>query len=424
MLLPTTFFSLSTGQRQAVFYALMLIGTGASLPYMPLWFAARGMTGAQIGLILALPLLLRAVTGPIIGVWADRFALYRTPLILMAAAGSALYALLLPAALFTEARLVLFAVVWTVSFTFMTSLGALADAMTMELARREGFDYSVPRAVGSAAFIAANIAVGYILKWLGVDTVLIWMIAVGALTAWTARFVLPPVPRLETAALPEAGWVRLRRLAASHDFLWLMIALGCIQAAHAFYYGFSSLIWKRQGLGGDMIGYLWAMGVVAEVLMLAFGLRMRRRFGVWNLLIGSGVLSVVRWGAMALLPPVWMLWPLQMLHAASFAACYLAGLELTRRFAPAGYESLAQSVSAAYVVGVMMGLATLASGPIYDVLGPRGYGVMAGFAAAGLCVSVWLYLRRGQEGEGGDSTQDPSPSLRALAAMALARPRT
>lgn len=405
MPLPTTLFNLSTQWRQAIFYGFLLIGTGASLPYMPLWFASKGMSGAQIGLILAIPLLLRAVSGPVIGVWADTFKLYRTPMIFMAAAGGGLYALLALWPLFNDNRFLLFVIVWVLGFTCTTSMTPQTDAMTMELSRRQGFDYSRARAVGSVCFIGTNIAVGYLLKLFGVDLILIWIIMAASLTALVARFILPAAPRIET--IPDtstneptiSGWERVKVLARDSNFIWLMIALGCIQAAHAFYYGFSSLIWKGEGYDGLSIGYLWATGVSTEVLMLAFGLRMRRRFGAWNLLLLSGGFSVLRWAVMAFSPPLWMLWPLQMLHALSFAACYLAGLELTRKFAPSGYENLAQTISAAYVMGVMMGLATLAAGPVYDVLGAGGYGVMAFMAAAGFAVALWLYRKHIRQGE-------------------------
>jgi len=403
MPLPTTLFNLPTQWRQAIFYGFLLIGTGASLPYMPLWFASKGMSGAQIGLILAIPLLLRAVSGPVIGVWADRFRLYRTPMIFMAATGGSLYALLALWPLFDSNRFLMFVIVWLTGFSCTTSMTPQTDAMTMELSRREGFDYSRSRAVGSVCFIVTNISVGFLLKIFGVDLILIWVVMAASLTALAARFILPAAPRLEVVAETQAsetqaseisGWARVRVLARNADFIWLMIALGCIQAAHAFYYGFSSLIWKGEGHDGLSIGYLWATGVSTEVLMLAFGLRLRRRFGAWNLLLAAGGFSVLRWAVMAFSPPLWLLWPLQMLHALSFAACYLAGLELTRAFAPEGYANLAQTISAAYVMGVMMGLATLAAGPVYDVLGAGGYGVMAGMAATGFCVSVWLYRRR------------------------------
>ena len=80
--------------RLGLVYAAMFIGTGASSPYMPVWFTDRGLSGAQIGLLLSAPMLARALTGPLIAVWADSFRLRRTPLIIMGWAAAAALGLL------------------------------------------------------------------------------------------------------------------------------------------------------------------------------------------------------------------------------------------------------------------------------------------------------------------------------------------
>ena len=69
--------------RLGLFYAALFVGTGASSPYIPVWFASRGLSGAEIGLILSAPMFARAVTAPAIAMWVDSFHLRRTPLILM-----------------------------------------------------------------------------------------------------------------------------------------------------------------------------------------------------------------------------------------------------------------------------------------------------------------------------------------------------
>src|SRR3569623_1169438 len=72
-----------TPLRMGLYYAGIFIGTGASLPYMPVWFRDHGLSGAQIGMVLAAPMLGRVITGPALAVWADGFGLRRTPLMLL-----------------------------------------------------------------------------------------------------------------------------------------------------------------------------------------------------------------------------------------------------------------------------------------------------------------------------------------------------
>src|SRR6478609_8531253 len=80
--------------RLGLVYGAIFIGTGVSSPYLPVWFADRGLSGAQIGLILSLPMLARAFTAPLLAVWADSLKLRRTALFVLALAVTGLYALM------------------------------------------------------------------------------------------------------------------------------------------------------------------------------------------------------------------------------------------------------------------------------------------------------------------------------------------
>src|SRR6185369_3632729 len=143
---------MSTPVRLGLFYGAIFIGTGASSPYFPVWFADRGMSGAQIGLILSLPMLARAFTAPLLAVWADSFRLRRTALILMSVAVTALFALMAVPLGFAW-----WAVVWFAASSMYSTLSALADVITLRRAKADGFNFGWPRGIGSAAFIVGNI---------------------------------------------------------------------------------------------------------------------------------------------------------------------------------------------------------------------------------------------------------------------------
>lgn len=392
----TTLFPLTTLRRQAIFYALAYAGTGASLPFMPLWLKTHGMTAGQIGLILAAPLMLRALTGPASGLWADSFRLYRTPLIGLACGGALFFALMTAGGVFTALRFPLYLILYTLAFSCMTSIAPLNDSMTMQLSRLENFAYAIPRAIGSSSFIVTNIVLGLLLLTAPTNLILIWLVMFAILTALGGRYLLAGLERPGHSPLGAAGsgFSRLKVLMRDEGFLWLMIAVGCMQASHSFYYAFSTLIWKERGLSSSTCGYLWATGVVAEVAFMWLGEGVRRKLGPWRMLVIAGIFALARWGVMAFSPPLWGLYPLQCLHALSFAATYLAGLELVQRLSPKGYESLGQTVNAAYANGVMMGIGTVASGGIYTAFAAKGYGVMACVAGLGLGCAVWLYTQR------------------------------
>ena len=101
---------------------------------------------------------------------------------------------------------------------------------------------------------------------------------------------------------------------------------------------------------------------------------------------------MIRWTALAFSPPLWMLWPLQALHALTFAATYLAGVQIIEKLAPPGGHTAAQTLNSVMAAGILIGLATLAAGPLYDRVGVLGYLAMTGLAAIGLLLQ-WR-LRR------------------------------
>lgn len=372
---------MNPSRRMAFQYVLLFGANGVSLPFAGLWFQAQGLSGAQIGTLLAAPMLARLVTGPAMALWADGFRLRRTPIAILA---------LIAAAGYGAAGLVegfaLWAVLWFVAATAAGAMIPLTDVMTLRLARRGGFAFAFPRGCGSAAFVGANILMGAVLVRAPVDAVILWIVAGGLGAAVVAGWFLPPEPVGD--GLLVSGRERFRglgRLAADPVFMTAIFAVGAVQATHAFYYGFSAIAWKAQGIAENLTGLLWAFSVVVEIGFMWWiePWRRRRGIGPWALLtLGAGA-AVLRWTALALAPPLWLLWPLQALHALTFAATFLAGLEIVERLSPPESQTAAQTLSSMLSVGVLIGVATLAAGPLYDRWGVGGYLTMAALAAAG-----------------------------------------
>jgi len=374
--------------RLGLFYSAIFVGTGASSPYMPVWFAHHGLSGAQIGLILSLPMLARAFTAPLLAVWADSFRLRRTALIFMSLGVAAAYALMALPLGFAG-----WTVVWFAASSAFSTLSPLTDVIVLNRASRDDFNYGWPRGIGSVAFIVANVAMGAILTRGSPELVLVWITAAVALTALGARFLLPPDPVHEEGAGVAAAdrFAGLGDLLRDPNFMTAAVAAGLIQSAHAFYYSFSTLAWKQQGVPESMTGVLWGVGVAVEVAFLWFLEPWRRRVGPRNLLVLGGIAAIVRWTALAFSPPLWLVFPLQTLHVLSYAATFLASLQLVERLSTPRTASAAQAINSALSGGVLAGLATMASGPLFDRFGAQGYLLMSAMCAAGLIGAFRLY---------------------------------
>ncbi len=373
-----------------LFYAALFVGGGASLPFMPVWFKAQGLSGAQIGVILAAPSFARTLAAPALALWADGFRLRRTPMVWLGGGAALAFA----AVGFLHGFWG-WLIAWLVGSTLLGMLSPLADVIALRRSRREGFAYGLPRGIGSAGYVFGNVVMGAVMLRAPVVSVLVWTVAAAALAGLGARLLLPREPVHETGEVTARADLAkgLGGLLRDPTFMLAVGSIGLIQASHGFYYGFSTLLWRRQGVPENLIGMLWGFGVGAEVLFMWFLEPWRRRVGPARLLVIGGTAAVVRWAALALSPPPALLFGIQALHALTYAATFFASLRLIERLSPPQSASAAQTLNSVFSGGLMMGLVTLASGPMFDAWGFSGYFAMSAIAGMGLVGAVILALR-------------------------------
>ncbi len=367
--------------RLAVFYAALFMALGIQLPFIPVWLAARGLDAGEIGLVLAVPMIVRIVAIPLATRIADRHGAVRGTLAVAAAVAVAGYAL---AGLVSGATAILLALAF--ASLFYTPLMPLADAYALRGLALRGRSYGPVRLWGSAAFIVGSFGGGLVLEWLAPGN-LIWLLVAAMLPAAVAAGTLAPMST--SAVASPARKASAAYLLRSPAFLLVALSASLIQASHAVYYGFASLDWQTDGLDSTAIGALWALGVVAEIVLFAVSGRLP--LGPVALLALGGAGAFVRWGAMAFDPaPIWL--PLlQCLHALSFGATHLGAVGFMVRAAPAEIGATAQgylAVAQGLVMAGAMGLAGL----LYARDGNLAYAAMALMGAAGT-LSAFAALR-------------------------------
>jgi PPP family 3-phenylpropionic acid transporter len=356
----------------AAFYAALFVALGVQLPFLPVWLAAKGLDAREIGIVLAIPMVVRVFAIPVAARAADRRDALRAAIVITATAAIAGYA----AVGLAEGALAIMAA-FAFASALYTPMMPLADAYAFRGLSRHGRAYGPVRLWGSAAFIAGSFAAGVLLDVIAARD-LIWLIVAAMVLTTAAAGALAPLSPRGPGAL--AASPPAERLWRDPMFVAVAAAAGLIQASHAIYYGFSALEWQAAGLGGVTIGALWSLGVLAEIVLFAVSGRLP--IGPTALLmIGAGG-AVVRWSAMALDPPLALLPLLQCLHALSFGATHLGALGFIARAAPAAFGASAQGYLAV-AQGLVMAGAMGLSGVLYARFGDLAYWAMAIAAGAG-----------------------------------------
>jgi PPP family 3-phenylpropionic acid transporter len=281
------------------------------------------------------------------------------------------------------------AILYALATTAFMLLFVLSDVYALRGLAPHRRAYGPVRLWGSAAFIVANLAAGYLLDIIAARH-LIWLVVAAVAFCLAAAFLLAPLEVPKPAGQPHAA--SAHSLWRDPSFVAVAAAASLIQGSHALFYSFSTIDWQAAGYGGGTIGMLWALGVLAEIVLFALSSRLPAAFSPTVLILIGGAGALVRWIGMALDPPGALLPLLQCLHGLSFGATHLGTLGFIARAAPAGLAATAQG-SVAVASGVAMAASTGLSGLLYARFGGAAYGAMALIAAVGVVVAVAAHRR-------------------------------
>jgi PPP family 3-phenylpropionic acid transporter len=175
-------------------------------------------------------------------------------------------------------------------------------------------------------------------------------------------------------------------------YLLFLITAALTQASHAVYYGFGTLNWQQEGLSSSFIGLLWAVGVLAEILLFAFSGRVVRWIKAEPLLMIGAASGVVRWFALALTHDPLLLMAFQCLHAATFGATHLAAMHLISEQVAPRLQARGQALYSSVAMGLIPGVALLGAGPLFEQAGGQAYFATAAISV-GACVVAFRLLR-------------------------------
>jgi MFS transporter, PPP family, 3-phenylpropionic acid transporter len=372
--------------KLGLFYAAYFFFGGVQLPFFPLWLQARGLDASTIGMVIAVPTLMRIVATPLITHAADRHRALKATL----AIGSVVGLLGMTVVGLVDGPIAILAA-FCLAMVALSPMLSLSDAYALSGLGARGRSYGPVRLWGSVAFIAGNVGAGFVLEAIAPGH-LIWLIVFALMLVVAAASALEPVEvgsSPVTAAPPiQSPKILLRNPA----FLAIVLASSMIQSSHALYYGFSTMDWRAGGLDGTVIGMLWGLGVAAEIVLFAFSGRLPKSLRPTTLLAIGGLGAIVRWTAMAFDPPTALLPALQILHAASFGAAHLGMMGFLARAVPRELTATAQGVSATWS-GIISASATFASGFVYAASSSLAYLLMAAMALVGLISALYAGRR-------------------------------
>ncbi|MBR9875074.1 MAG: 3-phenylpropionate MFS transporter [Vibrionaceae bacterium] len=347
---------------------------GVYLPFWSLWFKEQGVSSTDIGLLVGLGLATRCVANLVI---TPR--IHKVERLMPTLRWLSLAALIFVGFhFFTGGNFWLMALA-TVLFNLCCGpVVPLSDAMANYYARLNMLDYGRTRLWGSVAFIGGSTVVGYLVAGFGSDMILYTAMAGVLLSLLFAMRNTNPMP--VTLSEQHAERPKLSALLTDKPVLKFLVLVSLIQGSHAAYYGFSAIHWKAAGHSEDVIGYLWSLGVAAEVAVFALSKRIFAGQSLRTLFVIAACGVMMRWGITAGTTSIFALVVVQLLHGVTFAAAHIAAIQYIQNSEENKMVAL-QALYNAIPLGAFIALMTVLSGWAYEHWGAL---VFWGMAAMGL----------------------------------------
>lgn len=372
------------GFRLSLFNAVLFIGSGIQLPFLPLWLKDKGLPDQEAALIVGLMMAVR-IAGIPFGTFIADVMQRRRAVIIACASGAALSYLMLH---FMEGFWPIL-VAGMLAAALMAPVVPLTEVLAVEGSHRHGLDYGRIRLWASLSFLTGSVAAGALLEVIPVALVILLIAGAQGLGALVS-LMLPHDGAVRPARHEPPRLAALLAVTGSVSFLVFLLAAGLGQASHGFLYAFGSVYFTGLGYSTFTIGQLWAAGVLVEVLMFAFSNRFYRAFGSVRLIMLGTALAALRWTATGLEPPLALLFAVQALHAASFGFTHLGTMHFIRERVPENMRNTAQGIYSMLSSGLLLSSTMWASGFLYGWLGGAAWFVMAAIAALGCGLAVLL----------------------------------
>jgi len=375
--------------RLSSFYLFHFGALGALIPYLGLYLKSLGYGPAAIGALMALLMTTKIVAPNVWGWLADRRG-ERLPIVraatLLAMAG---FAGVLAGDAFWWLALVLvvFGFFWNASLPQF-------EAITLTHLDTRAHRYTRVRVWGSVGFVVAVLALGRLLDAHGAG--LLPYVALGLLAGiWVSSLLVDERRGQGGAAAAEP----LRRVLVKPGVLALLGACFLMQASHGPYYAFYSIYLEDHAYTRTAIGQLWALGVVAEVVLFLVMHRLLERYRLRALFLACFALTSLRWVVLALfVQSVSMVVVAQLLHAASFGIYHAVAIQLVHRFFVGRHQGRGQALYSSMSFGAGGALGSFASGRLWEGAGPEPtWLAAAGLSALALGVA-WRWLREADTG--------------------------
>ena len=366
-----SFFSIH--HRLGGFYFFYYAIVGTFMPFWNLYLEFEGFNYQQIGFLSSIAIITRFFAPFIWGWIADK---------------SGKRMLLVRIATWVEAS------IWFLIFIIPNSFQSIALLMLIFsffqnaiLAQFEGVTlfwlgeqrqtlYGKVRKWGSIGFIVGVFGIGALLDIISIEFLPVMLLCI-AMLAFLWSFTIKEPHQAPKAQKQLESLIPILRQPVVASFFAIEFIL---LFSHAPFYSFYSNYLSSYAYSTSSIGFLWSVGVIAEIIMFAYAHFFFKKWSWRILVILCLILTGIRWVLVGVYPEYFLVqWLAQMIHAFSFGLFHMIAMRIIFQNFSASQQGRGQALySTMWGIGVAVG--SVLAGHYWQYIGGDMIFIIAGLA--------------------------------------------
>ncbi len=351
------------------------------ISFLPLLLQYRGLSGSEIGWVLAVGPTVSIFSQPFWGYMSDKYKTVKRILLIC------IVGLLISSAILLQMTILPLLLIMAGVFYFFTApIGALADSLAQRRADALRISFGSIRTWGSLGFAITSLLVGNLLDVMGIQYLIVPYLFMGTL----ALIVCFRLIDVKVDADP-IQFNDLKKLLRNRPYIIFLVLILFVTITHRANDSYIGLFLEQLGGSERIIGVAWFVGVASEALVFAFAHFWYRKFHPLIFIITAGVLYTIRWFLYSAIDEPLVIVGLQFLHGLSFGIFYLAAFQYITRLIPKSLQSTGHLVFMAVFFGISGIIGSLGGGAIIDVFGANALYLNMGIVSLAGTVLIVAY---------------------------------
>ena len=263
---------------------------------------------------------------------------------------------------------------------FAAPVMPLVDNSVMELLGERSALYGRQRVWGAIGWGVAGALAGMLVDRLGLGFsfyAYLFFMAVGL--AVSTRMVV------SGGTIGQPFGAGIRTVMGNRPLMIFLVTALIASMGSGIVHNYLFLYLSDLGASETLMGLSLTVATLSEMPVFFFSSWLLRKVGARGLLLLAIAAYVVRLLAYTLMPPVWLVLPINLLHGLTFSALWVAGVSYVNQVTPKGSGATAQGLFSGLTMGLGSATGAVLGGTLYDSLGPTVV-----FQAAALWIAVGL----------------------------------